>query len=572
MAGAYNLSNRAAFRRLPAFDARKEMDLMRQSPGPSNRLTFSIFAVLATILTLTQLCLATDYHVGDAQPYASISAVPWQSLQPGDTVWIHWRATPYREKWVIGLQGTSTASISVRGVPGPAGQLPVIDGQNAVTPSPLNYWNEARSVIKIGGSNVPDNSVAKWIVIEGLDVRGARPPNTFTADDHSVQTYSMNAAAIHIELGENITIRNCIIRDSGNGLFVSSSGEDVSRNITIEGNYIYSNGNSGSLFEHNTYTAAIGILYQYNRFGPLLSGASGNNLKDRSAGMVVRYNWIEGGNRQLDLVDAEDSTLIRDDANYHESDVYGNILIEPAGAGNKQILHYGGDSGTTGDYRKGVLYFYHNTVVSTRTDSTTLMRLSTNDEHCDARNNILYVTTAGNGLAMLDSDGVLDLHRNWMKPGWVSSFGGLGGTINNDGTSIQTAAPGFVNEAAQDFSLTSTSACLNVAVALHAAVLPDGAVVRQYVKHQSSTARAVSGAASDLGAFELQSGCSGDLDCDGDRDVNDASAFALALVSLSAYNATYSCDAMRADLNGDGLTDGRDIAVFVSQLIAGSCP
>jgi hypothetical protein len=134
---------------------------------------------------------ATDYHVGDGQPYSSIAAVPWQTLQPGDTVWIHWRATPYHEKWVIGLQGTQAAPISVRGVLGPAGERPVIDGQNATTPPPLNYWNEVRSVIKIGGSNVPDNSVAKWIVIEGLDVRGARPPNTFTADDGSVQTYSV---------------------------------------------------------------------------------------------------------------------------------------------------------------------------------------------------------------------------------------------------------------------------------------------------------------------------------------------------------------------------------------------
>ena len=64
----------------------------------------------------------------------------------------------------------------------------------------------------------------------------------------------------------------------------------------------------GNLFHHNSYTAAIGITFEYNRYGPLLAGAGGNNLKDRSAGMVARYNWIEGGNRQLDLVDAEDSS------------------------------------------------------------------------------------------------------------------------------------------------------------------------------------------------------------------------------------------------------------------------
>jgi hypothetical protein len=39
------------------------------------------------------------------------------------------------------------------------------------------------------------------------------------------------------------------------------------RNILIEGNRIHDNGNVGSLFEHNTYTEALGITYQYNYFG-----------------------------------------------------------------------------------------------------------------------------------------------------------------------------------------------------------------------------------------------------------------------------------------------------------------
>lgn len=517
---------------------------------------------------------AADYHVGDGQPYANIGAVAWHTLVPGDTVWIHWRATPYREKWVIGRQGTPAAPISVRGVPGPAGQLPVIDGQNATTPAPLNYWNENRSVIKIGGSNTPNNTIAKWIVVEGLDIRGARPPNTFTNDSGAVETYGLNAAAIHVGLGEDIIIRGCILRDCGNGLFVTSFGSDISRGITIEGNHIHSNGNSGSLFEHNTYTAAIGILYQYNRFGPLLSGASGNNLKDRSAGLVVRHNWIEGGNRQLDLVDAEDSTLIRDDPAYHKTDVYGNVLIEPAGAGNRQILHYGGDSGTEPDYRKGTLYFYHNTMVSTRTDRTTLMRLSTNSENCDARNNILYVTTAGTELEMIDDTGVLNLSHNWIKPGWLDSFFGGSGTVNDDGTSIETASPGFVNVAGQDFSLAAGSPCVEAATALHPTVLPDGAVTRQYVKHQSSEPRMVVGGASDVGAFELQpAACDGDLDCDGDRDMADVPAFVLALVDENGFTATYAgCPISAADLNGDSIWDGRDVADFVTLLLLGACP
>jgi len=479
----------------------------------------------------------------------------------GDTVLIHWRSVPYREKWVVGRSGTVGSPITIRGVPGPGGALPVIDGQGATTRLALEYWNENRSVIKIGGSSIPLDVLPRYIIIENLDVRGARPPGTFTDDGGVVRSYSANAAAIHIERGENIIIRGCTLRDSGNGLFVTSSDDEAAGDILIKRNCIHGNGNSGSLFEHNTYTAAIGIIYQFNRFGPLLSGANGNNLKDRSAGLVVRYNWIEGGNRQLDLVDGEDSVLIRNDAGYLVTHVYGNILIEPAGAGNKQITHYGGDSGASADYRNGTLHFYHNTVVSTRTDSTTLFRLSTNASRCDARNNVFYVTTPGNGLAMLDADGVLDLSHNWMKPGWRDTFGTLTGTINDDDTSVETSLPGFVNAAVQEFGLAPGSACVDSAGAPAAAVLPVHAVADEYVKHQTSQTRTTTGTFVDIGAKECRNPL--DFDCDGDTDLDDYVQFERCLsVPQSPPNPPLplkpaQCTAV-FDTNGDGDVDLAD--------------
>ena len=63
---------------------------------------------------------AATYQVGPGKPLATIGAVPWESLQAGDLVLIHWQATPYHEKWVICRQGTAAAPIIVRGVLGPA--------------------------------------------------------------------------------------------------------------------------------------------------------------------------------------------------------------------------------------------------------------------------------------------------------------------------------------------------------------------------------------------------------------------------------------------------------------------
>lgn len=467
---------------------------------------FLFIAIVALVFGFCSITRAQVnlYEVGPGKPYLSIGAVPWESLQPGDTVLIYYRTTPYKEKWVICRQGTSSAPITVRGVAGPNGELPVIDGNAATTRSALNYWNQERSVIKIGGANNPADTLPEYITIENLDIRSARPPYTFTAANGATQSYVNNASSIYVEKGENIVVRNCIIHDSGNGFFVASSDALASRNILVEGNYIYDNGNPNSIFEHNNYTAAIGITFQYNHFGPLRVGCLGNNLKDRSAGLVVRYNWIEGGNRQLDLVDGEDSSLIRNDPRYRETFVYGNVLIEPDAAGNRQIAHYGGDSGVTSSYRKGTLYFYNNSIVSTRTDRTTLLRLSTNQETCDFRNNIAYVTAAGNTLSLLDDTGVLNMSHNWFKPGFVNSFSAMTGTVNNDGTSVLGSAPGFVDEVGQDYNLASGSGCINAGAFLHPNVFPSNDVTRQYVKHQSGQDR-VSDGALDIGAYENQS-------------------------------------------------------------------
>lgn len=446
---------------------------------------------------------ATVYEVRPGTAMDTVGEAPWATLQPGDTVLIYWRAQPYAEKWVIGRSGTPSAPITVRGVPGPNGELPVIDGRNAVTAPGLNFWSETRGVIKIGGSNVPSSESASNIVIENLEIRSGHPSYTFTDDSGALQTYSTSASSIFVELGENITVRNCRIHDSANGFFVASNDDAVSKNILVEGNYIFGNGVSGSILQHNNYTAAVGITFQYNRFGPLRSGSSGVNLKDRSAGLVVRYNWIEGGNRNLDLVDGEDSGIIRDDPSYRKTFVYGNVLIKQDG-GNNQAVHYGGDSGDEPNYRKGKLYFYNNTVYSIRAGNTTVMRLSTNGESADARNNILFNTAAGTSMAMLAEAGTLNMANNWLKTGWRNSHEGTGftGSVTGGSTTITGTSPGFVDAANQDFRLQAGSTAINAGNATNIDMLTLFPIPRQYVRHQTSEARP-SDSAIDLGAFEF---------------------------------------------------------------------
>ncbi|MFP2907479.1 MYXO-CTERM sorting domain-containing protein [Pyxidicoccus sp. 3LFB2] len=433
---------------------------------------------------------AAEYRVGPGQTYTSIGAVPWESLVPGDTVLIHARPTPYAEKWVLGRRGTAAAPITVRGVKDAAGNLPVIVGEGATTRSQLNYWNEERGILKIGGANTPADTVPAYLVVENLHLRRAR--GAFTGRN-GASTYAANAAAIFIEKGEHITLRGNVLEDSGNGLFIANASSDV----TVEGNYIHGNGNSGSILEHNAYTESLGITYQFNRFGPLCSGCGGNNLKDRSAGTVIRYNWIEGGNRQLDLVESTSATL-RADPSYARTFVYGNVLLEPDGAGNQQVVHFGGDNGTLSTYR-GSLYFFHNTVVSSRTNRTTLLRLSDNAQTAHVTGNAVVVTAGGNALSLTDAAGTLRHGGNWYKPGYVSSFGTVTGSVVDTGGNVTGSDPGFVSLAGQDFHLTAGSALRGKAVAPPAEA-SGHPVDWQYRKHTASERR-TQASPSHIGAY-----------------------------------------------------------------------
>jgi type IX secretion system substrate protein len=459
-------------------------------------MRYYYFYILLSFSTI----YATDYHVGPNQTLTTISEVPWATLNAGDRVYIHWRSASYKEKWVINRQGTATNRIEIIGVDGPQGQQPVIDGNGAVTVNGVNFWNEKRGVIKIGGSNTPADGLPAYITIENLEIRSGRPPYQFTNDSNQTETYANNAAAIYVEKAANLIIRNCTLRDSGNGLFIGANGGQT-KNILIEKNYIYDNGIVGRIYEHNTYTAAINITYQFNHFGPLRAGADGNNLKDRSAGLVVRYNWIESGNRQLDLVDAEDSQVLVNDPSYITTHVYGNVLIEPDGAGNSQMVHYGGDSGTTADYRKGILYFYNNTVISTRTGNTTLIRLSTNEETAQVFNNVIYTSTSGNRFAMISGNGTFNMHHNWLKTGWRDCHCTSNGVVNDQGNNLTGSDPLFEDFSNQIFKLQDNSPLIDKGYAIPAALLPDHNLSFEYLKHQDSETRLVAGSL-DIGAFE----------------------------------------------------------------------
>jgi hypothetical protein len=477
-----------------------------------------------------------DYQVGDGPgQLTALEQVPWASLAAGDTVRIFYRATPYHGKFLIAASGTQAAPVRVCGVKSASGQRPIIDGQDAVTRQALDYGDsvstsylhQTRSVIVVKKLGAQDwTAFPSHIQIDGLEVRGAKPGNTFTDAAGTVRPYVEFGACIWIDRGQHITLADNVIHDCSQGVYSKSTDDGdfaVTKDVRLTGNYIYGNGVAGKETLHNTYLASSDVVYEFNHYGPLRAGAGGNAIKDRSVGTVVRYNRIEGGAHSIDLVEAEDfPTYALANPAYRTTVVYGNQIVKDAGTGT--TIHYGGDhSGSEpganwGEpfFRQGTLFFYNNTVHLTGTAGTgQLFQLSTTLERAEAWNNLVIFDPAITYPALRakqdvntdhwTSGGIVNLGKNWVSANWADSDpyhpvpGQLlgqdqvvsGPSFPVDATTLVPLAGGGAADAAQ--TQFSAQAAL---------ILLNHPVTYQLDAQFKPVPRKVSGTAPDLGAIE----------------------------------------------------------------------
>ena len=484
------------------------------------KLTKLITLVIINLITLyTHSVIATEYDIGPSQSLTSLDEVPWLDLQAGDKVNIHYQATPYRTKIGLHGRGTKQDPIVIRGIKGPNGELPTISGKDATTPANLNgffseKWDENLAVflIKRARSDSYFDYKPGHITIENLKIVGAFNGNTFTDSNGNIRNYSNGAGGIWAVLVEDLIVRNCEITGNGNGLFILSKSDEnnISRNILVEKNRIYDNGVPDSDRQHNIYTQAATITFQYNEIGQLRNGAKGSSLKDRSSNTTIRFNKIESSARALDLVDPEDGgNVIAFEPGFHETYVYGNLILNDHS--NKQkyasgnMIHYGGDSGLTDLYRKGKLHFYNNTVVikANKNDiwRVRLFDLATNEETVVLQNNILYRQGDTNFLLM-NNHGIAEVEAtNWISQGWQEGReGSFDGSVNQLANGfIESDNHCFVNVENDNYLLRSGSSCVNSGVAL-ANNLP--ILNAMYKSTASKLDRTILGNFVDLGAFE----------------------------------------------------------------------
>ncbi|MCF6202847.1 MAG: right-handed parallel beta-helix repeat-containing protein [Methylococcaceae bacterium] len=535
--------------------------------------------------------VGTDFPVGPGQLYPNISDVPWTTLLPGDTVRIFWRNTPYKEKIILGVDGTENNPIRVCGVPSPNGEQPILDGNGASNDiddeavygrttyndqGQVRHSMESRAMITVYRKDY--NSKPKNIIIEGLHIRNVRTDFPFIRMTGEQAQYSGGAACIRVQKGDNIVIRNNELENCGNGIFTSSqlyNEASLTRDILVEGNYLHDNGRQNNYLEHGMYIQAIGATIQNNRFGPNAQGTLGTTLKTRSAGLVIRNNFFEGGSaRAMDLVEVEDAkewvieAAYRDwterngvavnpsrlakvkaaEIAYKQTYVYGNFINHVGSESDAaSIIHFGADHIVPYPLER-TLHLYNNTI-SVLSDLSDVYKFRLfiighkdigSNETLEIFNNIIHIDSETpdaqpSFLCLGQGDGgAINFGVNWLTDSWNDSTA-LSACYNQysptppllTGVENLVGLTGGLSAPIDLSSLLPVTPDLNQAQVLPATVSAYP-IIKQYEPHQKSVDRA---SMNTLGAAEF--GTSGD-DNDGGGDNNDGNIFEIN-GSVGAY-------------------------------------
>lgn len=503
----------------------------------------------------TGCALIHFYDVGPGKANANLSELPWSSLKGCDTVRIYPKANnaPYHEMILVSAgtnltPTTPTQFMRVIGMPDPvSGARPIIDGSNATqletptggAPRSLRYLSNNlgdpnRALYKLGLVMVSGQSgrdynfgPAGYISIENLEIRnGSYNTPFFDGLTNLPAAYGAFTSCIYVEVAAHLVLKNNLLHDCGNGLFINSKNAalvELSQDVLVEGNQIFNNSNaigtggSNGFSEHNSYTEARDIIFQYNFFGDVKAGAFGDCLKDRSSGLIVRYNRFSSScGIQLNLLDSTGGqALIHGDPGYATSFVYGNQfdIFGPSGA---TLAGYGGDSGATAHYRQGTLFFYNNTFVvkgdasNGAFPSVFLFHLDMANATADVSNNVFYtspitVNAPGKVQAMSFGKGTVNLSGNWVSPNAAQFWLGHlvpGAVVNGWSSNIgANNLPVFVSELLRDFRPAAGSPLIDSGVPLGTPISSTGNLPVGVVDSGPGALRPNDGAI-DIGAYE----------------------------------------------------------------------
>jgi hypothetical protein len=318
---------------------------------------------VTTPLTSTQ-CKGKIYAVAAD---ADIDAVPWSSLAPGDCVNVARRATPYTHKFCLRTAATAAAPVVVHGVTDASGNRPQFDfGATGTTTAPdcakvfktsSPYSLEPMGGIVITGPQSPSSDPTynppkpSFLRVENLELQGATSARQFKSLTGASLTYSTLASGVHVQLGTDITVDNCVIHDNDYGVFTQAKDDTLAgatERLTVRNSRVYGNGRTNDYLAHNFYVQSTNPVIEGNYIGQTRQGSQGSSYKSRSSGEIFRFNYVVASARALDFVHAENSNQgVRIQPDYGVAYVYGNIVVNDANTPNGASIvpiHFGGDN------------------------------------------------------------------------------------------------------------------------------------------------------------------------------------------------------------------------------------
>lgn len=263
---------------------------MRRSRGRTWMRWRIVAGTLTALLLAAAGSRAAEYVVRPGQSIGEKAA----GLRPGDTLLI--KAGTYRESVLIsGLVGTQDAPITIRGEKGA-----VLDATGT------------------DGFTIDGNPGAAWLVIEGLEIRGARRAGILLQRSHHITLRNLVCVGnrkwqIHTRKSDYITVENCDLSGATlqHGVYFSSTDHPVAR---------------GNRIHHNS-TCGIHMNGEKREGG---DGLISNGIIE---GNLIYNNGFRGGGSAINMA-AVEKTIIR------------NNLVYNNGAGG--IVSYAGDIGHGG--------------------------------------------------------------------------------------------------------------------------------------------------------------------------------------------------------------------------------
>ncbi|WP_332847725.1 right-handed parallel beta-helix repeat-containing protein [Massilia sp. S19_KUP03_FR1] len=363
--------------------------------------------------------------VGPGKTYAAPCAAIAQSA-PNDVIEITGGVTYSGNVCAI-----NTSNLTIRGVNG----RPRIDAAGANA--------QGKGTWVVTGNNV---------TIENVEMLGARVPD-------------QNGAALRLE-GTHFTLRGSFIHDNENGIL---SGANTASNILIENNEFGHNG-YGTGYTHNVYIGNVASLTFRANYSH--DANVGHNLKSRARVNTVAYN------RFSSTPDGQTGSTARGKPSY-EIDlpnagtgyVIGNVIEQPAGNSNPNMLAYG-EEGASNPAQD--LYVVNNTFLNDDPNSGTFVMVGTGVTRPVLIQNNIF---AGTG-TLSNQAGALER------------------------TNFRSIAPGFVDRAGYDLHPSANVLVIDAGSApgLAASGL-SLAPVAQYKHVAAGETRTASGAF-DIGAYE----------------------------------------------------------------------